>query len=77
MASKSFFKRLLDENPDELIKTPKESPEKNPAENAEKLRKKNKDLVLAICGCMVEQPEILQKVLDTYKEVNLLLCTKY
>ena len=31
--------------------------------NLKHLRKKNKELVLAICGCMVEQPEILQKLL--------------
>jgi len=43
--------------------------------NLKALRKKNKGLVLAICGCMVEQPEILQKVLDTYPEVNLFFGT--
>ena len=39
------------------------------------LRKKNKDLVLGLCGCMVEQPEILNKVMETYKEVNLIFGT--
>ena len=39
--------------------------------NLKYLRKKNKDLVLAICGCMVEQPEILKRLMDTFKEVNL------
>ena len=39
--------------------------------NLKYLRKKNKDLVLAICGCMVEQPEILKKLMDTFSEVNL------
>ena len=39
--------------------------------NLKHLRKKNKDLVLAICGCMVEQPEILQKLMETFSEVNL------
>ncbi len=33
------------------------------------------DKVLAICGCMVEQPEILKRILDTYKEVNLFFGT--
>ena len=39
--------------------------------NLKHLRKKNKDLVLAICGCMVEQPEILKKLMETFTEVNL------
>lgn len=39
--------------------------------NLKALRKKNKDLVLAICGCMIEQPEILDKMLKTFPEVNL------
>ena len=39
--------------------------------NLKHLRNKNKELVLAICGCMVEQPEILQKLMETFKEVNL------
>ena len=43
--------------------------------NLKYLRKKNKKLVLAVCGCMVEEPEILQHVMDTYKEVNLFFGT--
>ena len=43
--------------------------------NLKYLRKKNKDLVLAICGCMVEQPEILKRLLDTFPEVNLFFGT--
>lgn len=43
--------------------------------NLKCLRKKNKDLVLAICGCMVEQPEILQILLDKFPEVNLFFGT--
>ena len=39
--------------------------------NLKHLRKKNKDLVLAICGCMVEEPEILTKMMETFTEVNL------
>ena len=34
-------------------------------------RKQNKKLVLGICGCMVEQPEILQILQDKFPEVNL------
>ena len=43
--------------------------------NLKILRKKNKDLVLAICGCMVEQPEILKRLMDVFPEVNLFLGT--
>ena len=39
--------------------------------NLKHLRRKNKDLVIAICGCMVEQPEILKRLMDTFNEVNL------
>ncbi len=39
--------------------------------NLKKYRKINKELVLAVCGCMVEQPEILQVLLDKFPEVNL------
>lgn len=39
--------------------------------NLKVLRKKNKKLILAVCGCMVEQPEILKRLMDTFKEVNL------
>ena len=43
--------------------------------NLKYLRKKNKNLILALCGCMVEQPEILKRVMDTYPEVNLVFGT--
>ena len=43
--------------------------------NLKYLRKKNKNLVLALCGCMVEEPDILKHVMDTYKEVNLFFGT--
>ena len=43
--------------------------------NLKRLRKINKNLVLALCGCMVEQPEILNKVMTTYPEVNLFFGT--
>lgn len=43
--------------------------------NLKYLKKKNKNLVLSLCGCMVEQPEILNKVMETYKEVNLFFGT--
>ena len=43
--------------------------------NLKALRKANKDLVLAICGCMVEQPAILQLLRDKFPEVNLFFGT--
>lgn len=43
--------------------------------NLKYLRKKNKKLVLAICGCMVEQPSILAYLMDKFKEVNLFFGT--
>ena len=43
--------------------------------NLKHLRQKNKDIVLAICGCMIEQPEILERVMNTFKEVNLIFGT--
>ena len=43
--------------------------------NLKRLRKRNKKLVLAICGCMVEQPEILKRLMDTFPEVNLFFGT--
>ncbi len=39
--------------------------------NLKKYRRINKKLVLAICGCMVEQPEILQILQEKFPEVNL------
>ena len=39
--------------------------------NLKHLKAKKKDLVIAICGCMVEQPEILDRLVNTFKEVNL------
>lgn len=39
--------------------------------NLKKYRKINKKLVLGICGCMVEQPDILQILQDKFPEVNL------
>ena len=39
--------------------------------NLKRLRKINKKLVLGICGCMVEQPEILDILQSKFPEVNL------
>lgn len=43
--------------------------------NIKYLRKTNPNLVLALCGCMVEQPEILDRVTKTFPEVNLFFGT--
>ena len=43
--------------------------------NLKILRKKNKKLVLSICGCMVEQPEILNRLMTTFPEANLFFGT--
>ena len=39
--------------------------------NLKNLRKQNKEKILAICGCMVEQPEILNILMERFPEVNL------
>ena len=39
--------------------------------NLKRLRKINKKLVLGVCGCMVEQPEILEILLKKFPEINL------
>lgn len=39
--------------------------------NLKRLRKINKKLVFAICGCMVEQPEILEILQNKFPEINL------
>ena len=39
--------------------------------NLKALKQKNKNLVIAVCGCMIEQPEILEKLLKTYPHVSL------
>ncbi|HKM10061.1 MAG: tRNA (N6-isopentenyl adenosine(37)-C2)-methylthiotransferase MiaB [Bacilli bacterium] len=43
--------------------------------NIKYLRKTKPNLVLALCGCMVEQPEILDRVVKTFPEINLFFGT--
>lgn len=43
--------------------------------NLKHLKAKNKDLIIGICGCMVEQPEILERVLTKYPHINLVFGT--
>lgn len=35
------------------------------------LKKENPDLIIGVCGCMVQQPEMAQKILKQYKFVDL------
>ncbi len=39
------------------------------------LKSKNKDIIIAVCGCMVQQRHIIEKIFDTYKHVDLIFGT--
>ena len=39
------------------------------------LKNKNPNLLIVVCGCMVEQTHIVNKLLDTYKQVDLIFGT--
>lgn len=39
------------------------------------LKEHNKDLIICVCGCMVEQVHIVNKLIDTYKHVDLIFGT--
>lgn len=43
--------------------------------NLKKLKQKNGDLIIAVCGCMVEQSHIITELADTYKQVDLIFGT--
>ena len=43
--------------------------------NLKGLKQKKKDLIIALCGCIPEEPEILEKILNTYPYVNLIFGT--
>ncbi|MCR4911962.1 MAG: tRNA (N6-isopentenyl adenosine(37)-C2)-methylthiotransferase MiaB [Bacilli bacterium] len=43
--------------------------------NLKKLRKQNKSITFAICGCVVEQPEILDLLMTKFPEINLFFGT--
>ncbi len=43
--------------------------------NLKALKAKNKNLVIALCGCMVQQPEILERVLAKFPFVDLFFGT--
>ncbi|HEY5557677.1 tRNA (N6-isopentenyl adenosine(37)-C2)-methylthiotransferase MiaB [Acetobacterium sp.] len=39
------------------------------------VKKTNPDLILAVCGCMMQQPEIVAKITKTYRQVDLVFGT--
>jgi len=39
------------------------------------VKKTNPDLILAVCGCMMQQPEIVEKITKTYRQVDLVFGT--
>ena len=40
-----------------------------------KLKRSNPDLIFGICGCMAQQPHIVDKILETYHQVDLIFGT--
>lgn len=43
--------------------------------NLKSLKRKKKDLIIALCGCMVEQPLILNYLIDKFPEISLFFGT--
>lgn len=39
------------------------------------IKKKNPEMVLAVCGCMMQQPEIVKKIKEKYPQVDLVFGT--
>jgi tRNA-2-methylthio-N6-dimethylallyladenosine synthase len=39
------------------------------------VKKTNPDLILAVCGCMMQQPEIVEKIKKTYPQVDIIFGT--
>lgn len=39
------------------------------------MKKKNPDKKIALCGCMMQEPSVIQKIKDSYKFVNLIFGT--
>lgn len=40
-----------------------------------KLKRENPDLIFGICGCMAQQPHIVEKILESYHQVDLIFGT--
>ena len=43
--------------------------------NLKKLKKKNKDLIIAVCGCMTQKSQTAQKLLNTFPFVDIVIGT--
>lgn len=43
--------------------------------NLKAIKANRRDVIIAICGCMVQQRHIIEKILDTYKHVDLIFGT--
>ncbi|MEG0977839.1 MAG: tRNA (N6-isopentenyl adenosine(37)-C2)-methylthiotransferase MiaB [Bacilli bacterium] len=43
--------------------------------NLKKIKEKNKDLIIAVCGCMVEQSHIVNQMIETYNQIDLIFGT--
>jgi len=43
--------------------------------HVKKLKEKKKDLVLAVCGCMMQQPHVVTQIKKKYKYVDLIFGT--
>ncbi len=43
--------------------------------NFKPLKKKNPNMILAVCGCMMQQKSIVNKILEKYKQVDLVFGT--
>jgi len=43
--------------------------------NLKGLKQKKKDLIIVLCGCIPEEPEILERILNVYPYVNLIFGT--
>ena len=43
--------------------------------NLKRLKQNNKDLIFGICGCMIQEEEIVSKILDKFRQVDILFGT--
>ena len=43
--------------------------------NLKRLKQNNKDLIFAICGCMIQEEHVVKKVLDKFHQVDILFGT--